>query len=160
MMLTSRSKALLCTIVALCWVAAVPSARAYANGGLRGGFSSNPDQFVVGGQLELSPVAHNLYIVPSGELGLGNSVTTLSFNGDLQYRFVTHSKVRFYAGGGLSLYVANPDGPVGSSTNLGVEALGGLFFNQRSGTPMFVELKLGLTDRVPDWKAVFGINFL
>ncbi len=159
-MLTSRSKALLCTIVGFCCIAAVPFARAYADGGLRAGFSSAPDQFLVGGQLELAPVAHNLYIVPSAELGLGDNLTSLSFNGDLQYRFVTHSQVRFYAGGGLSLYVANPDGPVGSDTNLGVEALGGLFFNRKSGTPMFVELKLGLTDRVPDWKAVFGVNFL
>lgn len=159
-MLASRSKALLCAVVAFCCVAAVPFARAHADGGLRAGFSSSPDQFLVGGQLELSPVAHNLYIVPSGELGLGDNLTSLSFNGDLQYRFVSRSKVRFYAGGGLSLYVANPDGPVGSDTNLGVEALGGVFFNQRSGTPMFVEVKLGLTDRVPDWKAVFGINFL
>lgn len=135
-------------------------AHANTSAGLRVGFSSNPDQFLVGGQLNFSPVAERLYIVPSGEVGIGDHATTLAFNGDLQYRFLVHdAKVHPYAGGGLSVYYVNVNNGGGSDTNLGADILGGMFFNEKSGTPMFVEAKLGLTDRVPDWKFVFGVNF-
>ena len=153
-----RSRGLLVSLAVLCCLACVSIAHADVSGGLRVGFSSSPDQFLVGGQLELSPVAHNLYIVPSGEVGFGDHATTLSFNGDLQYRFVVHSEVRPYAGGGLAVYYVNVDGG-GSDTNLGADILGGIFFNQHSSNPMFVEAKLGLTDEVPDWKFIYGINF-
>lgn len=158
-MLTCRSSVFLCMTVVFSCLAFGSPGRADAGGGLRAGFSSSPDQFLIGGQLELAPIAHNLYIIPSGELGFGDNLTTVSFNGDLQYRFDSHSEVRFYAGGGVAVYLANPDGPVGSDTNFGVNALGGIFFNRKSSSPMFVELKAGLADKVPDWKAVFGVNF-
>jgi hypothetical protein len=128
--------------------------------GLHGGFSSGPDQFIIGPHLNLSPIADNLYIVPGAEVGFGDDVTTIAFNGDLQYRFEVHdSKVRPYAGGGLGLIWFDPDGPADSDTNLGVHILGGIFFGQLNGQPMFVDVKAGLTDEVPDWKFQFGINF-
>jgi hypothetical protein len=120
-------------------------AQAYTSAGLHGGFSSSPDQFVIGPHLNLSAVGENLYIVPSGEVGFGDNVLTLAFNGDLQYRFVTRrSKVRPYAGGGMSVFFFDPDGP-GSSE-----------MNRR---PMFLDFKVGLTNEVPDWKLQFGFDF-
>ncbi len=147
-------------VAALLSLAATPVALADTSAGLRGGFSSGPDQFLIGGQINFSPVGENLYIVPSGEAGFGNNAFTLSFNGDLQYRFDVKrgSEVRPYAGGGLSLYYVNLDGG-GSDTNMGVDVLGGIFFGRTSGNPMFIEAKAGLTDEVPDWKFIFGINF-
>jgi hypothetical protein len=144
---------------ALLSLASAP-ALADTSAGLRGGFSSDPDQFLIGGQLNFSAVGENLYIVPSGEAGFGDNLFSLSFNGDLQYRFDVSrgSSVRPYAGGGVSLYYFNVDGG-GSDTNLGVAVLGGIFFGRASGNPMFLELKAGLTDEVPDWKFIFGINF-
>jgi hypothetical protein len=154
-----RSRGLLVSLAAMSCLTWASLANANVSGGLRAGFTSSPDQFIVGGQLELSPVAEHLYIVPSGEVGFGDHATTLAFNGDLQYRFLVHdSAVHPYAGGGLAVYYVNVDGG-GSDTNLGADILGGMFFNERSGTPMFVEAKLGLTDEVPDWKFIFGVNF-
>ena len=128
--------------------------------GLHGGFSSNPDQFVVGPHMNLDAVGEHVFIVPSGEVGFGDHAFTMAFNGDVQYRFVVHdSKVHPYAGGGLTLLFVDPDGPVGSDTNLGVMALGGIFFGDMNGKPMFVDVKLGLTDEVPDGKFQFGFNF-
>src|SRR5512138_3269110 len=87
---------------------AASTARADVSAGLRLGFSSNPDQVLVGGQLNMDPVSTHVYIVPSGEAGFGDDAFTLSFNGDVQYRFdVRDSKVRPYAGGGLTLYYIN-----------------------------------------------------
>ena len=39
-----------------------------------------------------------------------------------------------------------------------MNALGGIFFG--SDPRMFVELKLALTDDIPDLKFIFGVNFL
>ena len=65
-----------------------------ADGGLRGGFSDDPDQILFGGQLELDPLGENIYFVPSAEAGFGNDLFSLSFNGDFQYRFDTNGGVR------------------------------------------------------------------
>ena len=128
--------------------------------GLHGGFSSNPDQFIVGPHLNLNAVGEHLYVVPSAEVGFGDHATTVAFNGDLQYRFVVHdSKVHPYAGGGASLYYVSIENGGGSDTNLGVDILGGIFFGEMNGRPMFVDIKAGLTDEVPDWKFQFGFNF-
>jgi hypothetical protein len=145
-------------LLAACALLAAASPRvvqAETTGGIRMGLSTTPDQFVFGGQLNFNPVGKQVYIVPSGELGVGDHVTTLCFNGDVQYRFETRSEVRPYAGGGLSLF----DVTDGGDTNFGVSALGGIFFGRMNGKPMFVEAKLGLSDQIPDWKFVFGINF-
>ena len=150
---------LLMIVALFCFVA---PAHAEVSGGLRAGFSSSPDQVLVGGQLNLDAVSSHVYIVPSGEAGFGDNAFTLSFNGDVQYRFdVRDSKVRPYAGGGLTVYYFNLDNDFGGGddTNLGVTILGGIFFGRESGHPMFVEAKAGLTDEVPDWKFIFVINF-
>ena len=128
--------------------------------GLHGGFSSGPDQFIVGPHMNLNAVGEHLYVVPSAEVGFGDHLTSVAFNGDLQYRFVVHdSKVHPYAGGGASLYYVSLNGGGGSDTNLGIDILGGIFFGEMNGRPMFVDVKAGLTDRVPDWKFQFGFNF-
>ena len=156
-MIPSRPSRFLIAIAALFLFAVPLAARAETSFGLRGGLSVDPDQFLIGGHINFEPIAENVYIVPSAEAGFGDDIFTLSFNGDVQYRFETDSGVRPYAGGGLSLYFVDFDG--GSDTELGVDVLGGIFFNQDSDTPMFVEAKAGLTDEVPDWKFIFGINF-
>src|SRR5258705_10859426 len=117
-----RQTSLLITAALISCLAWASTSRAEVYGGFRVGFSSIPDQVLVGGQLELSPVAENLYIIPSGELGFGDHATTLSFNGDIQYRFVVHSQVRPYAGGGISLYYVNVDNG-GSDTQPGARLL-------------------------------------
>jgi hypothetical protein len=135
-----------------------PAARADVATGLRGGLSVDPDQFLFGGHLEFAPIADQLYVVPSGEAGFGDHLFTLSFNGDLQYRFKVHSDVRPYAGGGLAMYFVDSDFG-GSDTQLGVNALGGIYFGRNSRKPMFIDAKLGISDEVPSWKFVFGVTF-
>lgn len=149
---------LVLTATILLLLAPAPAARADVSAGIRGGLSVNPDQLLFGGQLEFSPIADNLYVVPSGEAGFGDDLFTLSFNGDMQYRFEVHSDVRPYAGGGLSLYFVDSDFG-GSDTQLGVNILGGIYFGRNSRKPMFIDAKVGLTDEVPDWKFVFGVTF-
>ncbi len=130
-----------------------PEVRADVDLGLRGGFSSDPDQFLFGLQLEFAPIAKNLYVVPSVEAGVGDDAFSISTNGDLQYRFEVDGDVRPYAGGGLSLYFIDFDR--GDNTELGVNVVGGVIFERRR--PIFLEFKAGLTDEVPDWKIIVGV---
>ncbi|HKO21155.1 MAG TPA: hypothetical protein VJX91_00745 [Candidatus Eisenbacteria bacterium] len=148
------------TLAVLSAVFLVSNAWAGYPAGVRGGFSSQPDQFVFGVQMEFPPLAKNLYVVPSAEVGVGDDAFSLAVNGDLQYRFHTSSGIRPYAGGALNLYYFDPDAEgADSDTNIGVSALGGLFFGSANGPPLFVDVKLGLTDEVPDWKFMFGVMF-
>jgi len=151
----SRIQILAVSTVFVTLVAFAASAGATTTWGLRAGFSSNPDQFIVGGQADFAPIAKNLYIMPSALAGFGDNAFTLSFDGDLQYRFVTKSSVHPYAGGGFSLYWVNLDNG-GSDTNFGANLDGGIFFG-KTARPMFVDVKAGITDEVPDWKFAFGI---
>jgi len=133
-------------------------ARAETSIGLRGGLSIDPDQVLIGLHVQPPAVGRNLYVVPSGEAGFGSDAFTLSFNGDLQYQFGASEDVRPYAGGGLSIYYYDHDRG-GSDSEFGVNALGGLLFARNSGKPIFLEMKLGLTDRMPDWKFLVGLMF-
>lgn len=138
-------------------IAGARPSSAETSAGLRVGLSIDPDQVLVGGQLNLNPVSEQVYIVPSAEAGFGDDAFTLSFNGDVQYRFDVDGSVRPYAGGGLTLWYFNLDEGRGDDTELGAALLGGFFFGE-GGRPMFIEAKAGLGD-VPDWKFMFGINF-
>jgi len=145
-------------VAALGLLLGASAASAESSVGLRGGFSSNPDQILFGAHFQPPPIAKQLYIVPSGEMGFGDHAFTLAFNGDLEYQFGPQGTVRPYAGGGLTLYYVNVDNG-GSDTNLGVSALGGLLFDRKSGWPIFLEAKLDLTDEVPDFKLLVGVMF-
>ena len=159
-MMTARRAVPFLALVIVALSLGTAPALADTSAGIRAGLSVDPDQFLFGGQLNLDPVGKHVFIVPSAELGLGDNLTTLSFNGDVQYRFPVSqgSDLRPYAGGGLAIYWVDVDGG-GSDTEVGVNLLGGIFFGDASGNPMFIDVKLGLVDEVPDWKFVFGINF-
>lgn len=142
----------------LCLAAAASTARAETRVGIRGGLSVDPDQVLGGISFQPPAIADNLYVVPSIEAGFGDDLFSLAFNGDLQYQFGRSGGVRPYAGGGLALTYWNADNG-GDDTELGVNALGGLLFDRSSGAPIFLEMKLGLTDEVPDFKFVVGLMF-
>lgn len=139
-------------------VAGATASFADTSAGIRAGLSSEPNQVLIGGQLNLDAMSDHVYVVPSAEAGFGDDAFTLSLNGDVQYRFDVQSSVRPYAGGGLTVYYFNLDNG-GDDTELGVNVLGGIFFGEAAGHPMFVEAKAGLSDEMPDWKFLFGINF-
>jgi len=129
-----------------------------ASVGIRGGFSSDPDQFLVGMQVETPPVGKDLYIIPSGEAGFGDDAFSLSFNGDLQYRFGSQENARPYVGGGLTYFYVDPDNG-DSDSGFGLTVLGGVIFERKSGQPIFLEAKIGLDNEIPDFKMVVGLNF-
>ena len=128
--------------------------------GPRVGLSINPDQFVVGGQMQFPLTdVHGLAISPSLELGVGDNVTVVEINTDLLYHFENAGpRWNPYVGGGLGIAFFDANNGGGSQTELGVNLLGGLRFRQRSGSHLFTELRLGIGD-VPDAKVLVGWNF-
>ena len=124
--------------------------------GPQAGFSLGPDQIVFGFHA-IAPVGDRFDLVPSADLGLGDSFFTVALNGDLHMNLAPESKLKPYVGGGVSLYYADPDNG-DSHTEFGGSLLGGIWLNKGGQTAYSVEAKIGLGD-VPDFKAMLGINF-
>ena len=129
--------------------------------GPRVGFSSDPDQLLFGGQLDLGNLAPDLTLTPNAEIGFGDDATTFALSGDLHYHFrLQGSPWRPYVGGGITFIHISVDTPVGdvSDTEVGASILGGAIVPTQSGSRFFVEGKFGLGD-VQDFKLLVGWNF-
>jgi ribosomal protein L27 len=131
--------------------------------GPRLGFSSSPDQFVIGGQLDFRQVAPDLHISPNVEFGFGDDFTWVALNGDLRYNFdVRGSTWSPYMGGGLSVNFWSWHAPLGlpddSGTEMGANLIFGAAVPLQSGSRFFTEARIGLGD-IPDLKVMAGWNF-
>ena len=138
-------------ILAVALAAFASPAMAKGTMGLRGGFSLDPDDFLIGLHFKSDPLGEDLYLVPSVEAGFGD-ITWIGGNVDLHYVFNTSSEKKPYIGGGGTLNWFDSDGG-DDDLEFGGSVLGGLKLNQK----LFLEAKIGLGD-VPDWKFVVGMN--
>jgi len=158
-----RKLAVVCALAALVPAAASAQSRVSTALGPRMGFSSNPDQLVLGGQMDLGQVAPDLTFTPNLELGFGDNATVVAINGDLHYHFqVQGSDWRPYVGGGLGVNFIEVDLPAPfanvSNTEIGANLIVGAIVPTRSGSRFFTELRLGVGD-IPDMKLLMGWNF-
>jgi hypothetical protein len=129
--------------------------------GPRVGASITPDQFVIGGQMNFPIEPRGLAISPNVELGVGDNVTTIQLNGDMDYHFLDAGpNWNPYAGAGIGIafFDYNSDVGGGSTSKVGINLIGGLRFRQKNGSHLFTELRLGLGD-IPDAKFIVGWNF-
>jgi len=158
-------------LVCMCALGALLPLTALAQGpmdssfGLRAGFSSNPNQLVLGGQMSVGEVAPNLTFDPNIELGFGDNVTILAFNMDMHYHFdMVRSSWQPYLGGGAGIHHIQIDLPPGvgddSFTRVAGSFILGAGVPTRSGNRFFTELKVGLGDSyTADLKMLVGWNF-
>jgi len=131
--------------------------------GPRAGASITPDQLVVGGQLSTQGFAPDWSFDPSLELGFGDNQTVVAFNLDAYYHLrLAGSDWRPYVGGGLGVDFSSFDEPPGvhdrTSTDIGLNVVGGFIAPTTSGNRWFGELRFGVGD-IPTLKLMFGINF-
>lgn len=122
------------------------------------GFSSGPDQFVVGGHLQWGDIAPRLDFVPGIDLGFGDNITLVSLNGDFHYRLDTRTQWQPYLGGGVGIHFFSFDHGGGSDTRAGGHFIAGADVATKSHSRFFAELKLGFGDS-PDLKAMAGWSF-
>ena len=130
---------------------------AQAGFGLRGGFGLEPDQFVVGGQVEVDNLAF-ARIVPSVDVGFGDNVTTIAFNGDFLLRVdIPDASIELYGGGGPTVLYADVSN--GSSDwNLGLTLVLGGRLPVGGKHAVNLEGRIGLGD-VPDFRLIAAIIF-
>lgn len=148
---------------ALLPTSALAAGSAFQTYGPHIGFSGDPSQLVLGGQLQMGDVAPSLDFVPSVDLGIGDGGTVLSLNGDFHYRFtISGATWQPYAGGGVALHFVSFDnpgpGPDGSDTLAGGTVVIGADVPTKTGNRFFVEGKFGLGDG-PEFKAIAGWHF-
>ena len=125
--------------------------------GIGGGFSSGPDQFVVGGRMEMGRIFEAARFVPSADIGFGQNMTALSFNGDARWYLgrLPESSLRFYGSAGPTLAYYDSD-KGGTATELGFSLSAGMKIPTSSANSYNFELRFGFGD-IPDFKAVFHV---
>jgi hypothetical protein len=136
------------------------NAAAETTWGPRAGMSFNPDQIALGAHVQL-PLATNFYIVPNADVAFGDDAFTISLNGDVAYRFQSESSVRPYLGAGFSYFNFDVDSEGAGDDSIseaGVSILGGVWLNASGSTPFFIEGKFFLSDELPDFKVMAGVN--
>jgi len=125
--------------------------------GPRIGISSSPDQLVLGGQVTFPDFAPHLSVSPNVELGFLDNETTVAINADFDYHFEVKSQWKPYAGAGAALVVTQPSSG-SSSTDAGLNLIGGAAVPTRTGNQFFGELRIGLGD-IASVKLIAGWNF-
>lgn len=157
--------AVLCALGALLPLTALAQGPMDKSYGFRAGFSTSPDQLVLGGQMSIGEVAPSLTFDPNIDLGFGDHATILAFNFDMHYHFeLNQSTWRPYVGGGAGINYIQIDLPPGYSDDSRTRVAGSLILGAgvptRSGNRFFGELKVGLGDRyTSDLKMLVGWNF-
>ena len=120
--------------------------------GLRGGFSLNPDQLVVGGQFALGQRYGIIRIVPSVDVGFFDNVTTIMFNGDLIVNLkIEGSNIGLYGGAGPTIGYVDPEGTADGRWDAGMSLIVGTYvpFGRSRGANL--EARFGIWD-IPDFK--------
>jgi hypothetical protein len=136
-----------------------PNATAAFKAGARAGISSDPDQFVIGGQAVIGSILPLIQLAPSVDFGFGNNVKLTTLNLDLQFNLPSLPMVspNVYIGAGPTLVMAKPDGG-DSNTDIGLSLLAGLRIPMAAISSCNIEARYGL-ENVPDLKILLGIMF-
>lgn len=126
--------------------------------GLRAGYTSwdSFNQTHVGAHLKMGEVLPNVDFTPNVEVGFGDNLTLVAFNGDLAYNFTEFVGFpwNLSAGGSLGLFYLNPD--LGETdTQLGLSAVIGLERTLANDHQVLFEVRVGLMDS-PDLKISLG----
>jgi len=135
------------------------SALAESNGyGIRAGYGSNPDQFVIGGQALLGEFMKIARFAPSIDYGSGDNVSTFTFNADVLLLLKPpKSSLAFYVAGGPTVTYWDAD-KGGSDTEIGATLTGGVRLPMGKAGFYNLEARFGIGD-IPDLRILLGIMF-
>ena len=107
--------------------------------GVRFGYYASSEHAFAGAEF-LVPVTHSIWFNPNVEYVFVDNDTYMTFNADFHYDFPTHSSTYVWAGAGLAVLYSNPDGPVGSSTDVGANFIFGV--GHRGPVLPYIQAKL------------------
>ena len=149
-----------CVSVAILTLAWANSSAAQEHVGIRAGVSGNPDQFVLGGHIETSPLLDRLVFRPNAEVGIGSDLVLIAFNLEFAYKIPLEDNpwtVYVGAGPALNILSFSNDGRRGRNDT---EAEGGfnILVGAEHSEGLFTEFKIGVSDS-PDLKFLVGYSF-
>lgn len=132
---------------------------AQGGAGIRGGVSIDPDQFYLGGHVELGPVVSQLWFRPNLEVGVGNDRTLVALNGEFAYRFpLERSLWDLYVGAGPALNIIRFDNDRAGRNDTEAEGGFNLLLGLEHRDGFFAEFKVGAL-RSPELKFGAGYTF-
>ncbi|OGG44588.1 MAG: hypothetical protein A3F84_05510 [Candidatus Handelsmanbacteria bacterium RIFCSPLOWO2_12_FULL_64_10] len=153
-----KKELMLCGLLAMLCVAWPDVARGQVRAGVRGGATIDPDQFHFGFHVQ-AVIVQQLRFQPNVEVGVGDNLTLIALNPELNYLFAARSPMKPYVGGGPGINVFDRRGPFGGThTDVGVNFVFGIEVPLRRGPDFLAELKVGVGD-TPDLKMTFGLTF-
>jgi hypothetical protein len=153
----------LACILSLSWTAAANAQqtgqRTGSGFGLRAGFGIDPDQFVIGGQFAIVQPNNIMRLVPSVDVGLGSSMTTILFNADVLFRLVLEgTEVGFYGGAAGTAAYIDREGRDGR-WELGIPLIVGVGLPVLKRNTTSVEGRFGIIGDIPDFRLLAIISF-
>jgi hypothetical protein len=126
--------------------------------GLRAGFGIDPDQFVAGGQMVFGNPLKIARFAPSADIGFGDEITIVSFNGDLRLLFSPPgSRAIVYGQVGPTIAILNPKNG-DSDTEIGLTLSAGLKIPMGQRNFYTLEGRIGFGD-IPDFRVLLGLQF-
>jgi len=131
--------------------------QAYTTFGVRAGIYTKAEELFLGGEMS-TPLGRDVYFNPNLEFILIDGGTFITFNFDFCYNFPTSTAFNIWAGGGLAIVYTNPDGPLNSETDLGLDLLFGMGFSTGGTLIPYVQAKALLGER-DDFVLAFGVRF-
>lgn len=132
--------------------------------GPRVGMTADPDQAHLGMHLDGGEIAPRFRFQPNFEVGVGDDRLVAAFNFEGIYLFdAGRADWRPYMGGGIGMYFIDRDRPPAgrssSSTDIGLNFVGGMEWDLSTGNRLFTEVKFGLVD-APGFKWTMGYTFM
>jgi hypothetical protein len=134
----------------------VTPAEAEIHPGIRAGAYFDLDAFFIGGDI-LAPVTTRWWFNPNVEFGFGD-VDIITVNFDFHYDFDVSPDFYVWAGAGPAILYFNPDGPIESDTDFGVNLFMGFGFRTTGRIIPYIQPKVILSDD-SQFALVFGIRF-
>jgi hypothetical protein len=138
---------------AVLFLLAAGPACAQSRVGVRAGISADPEQFYIGGHIDVSEVAKNFWFRPNAEIGFGDHRTLATFNGEFVYRVTTRKEWNPYLGGGPALVITTVRAGSVHDTDVGPGFNFVVGLEQKKG--LLAEVKIGAMDS-PGFKLGIG----
>ena len=151
--------AILASLMTLAAFASTAAAGSFTYYGPHMGFAQNPDETVIGGQLQWNGVAPRMAFVPSVDLGFNDAQSVLMVNADFHYQLTHDTAWQPYVGAGVGLQ-AWSDEQAAAGTNdrkAGGQVIVGAATRNNTGGRFFTELRMGFGD-MPDLRMTVGLN--
>ncbi len=152
--------AVLIAAIALFAPAAQAQDVGFQSAGFRLGLNTFPNQFQVGGQVNLGEFVPNLRFQPSFTVGVGDDRTIFMANVDGAYHFPVEGTWSPYLGVGLGIGFEDRDQEEAAKWDVkaGLNILGGIEWGD-VGPHYFIEARTQIGTSFGDFGLLFGMNF-